>query len=154
MHDPFADFERLANAHEVNEVLLIAPPEHVLNQRLKTSEGPDFRDAHTLFSHPPEKRYQLALVAGCLDTLPSDAGETLIAALRDLYAETLYCLADPILWPAVKMVALGLRPIGVYPQPTTQHALYYFDLYDYKRTPDWLNAKFWAHPERWEKARW
>lgn len=24
-----------------------------------------------------------------------------------------------------------------------------YDLATYKSTPDWLNARFWAHPERW-----
>ena len=25
-----------------------------------------------------------------------------------------------------------------------------YDLAHYKSTPDWLNARFWAHPDRWE----
>lgn len=28
--------------------------------------------------------------------------------------------------------------------------LYLFDLYSYKPAPDWLNAKYWAHPELWK----
>jgi hypothetical protein len=28
--------------------------------------------------------------------------------------------------------------------------LYGFDLHTYKTVPDWLNAKYWAHPERWK----
>lgn len=27
---------------------------------------------------------------------------------------------------------------------------YAYDLYRYKQTPEWLNPRFWAHPERWE----
>lgn len=30
----------------------------------------------------------------------------------------------------------------------------HFDIHQYKETPDWLNAKNWAHPERWDKERW
>lgn len=30
----------------------------------------------------------------------------------------------------------------------------YFDIRQYKETPDWLNARNWAHPERWNKDRW
>lgn len=30
------------------------------------------------------------------------------------------------------------------------HALYLFDLHTYKPAPDWLNARFWANPERWK----
>lgn len=154
MHDPVADLERLANALPNDGVLLIAPPEHALSLKLKSSGGPNARDASSLFTSPPDKRYQMAILAGYLDTLQPKTGERLIAALRDLYAESLYCLASPTLWPAMKMAALGLRPLGFYPDHTDQLALYYFDLYDYKRTPDWLNAKFWAHPERWGKAHW
>lgn len=29
-------------------------------------------------------------------------------------------------------------------------SLYLFDLHTYKPAPDWLNARFWAHPERWK----
>jgi hypothetical protein len=28
--------------------------------------------------------------------------------------------------------------------------LYDYDLATYKTVPDWLNARCWAHPERWE----
>lgn len=30
------------------------------------------------------------------------------------------------------------------------HLLYLFDLHTYKPAPDWLNARFWAHPELWK----
>lgn len=33
-------------------------------------------------------------------------------------------------------------------------SLFRVALYDYKPVPDWLNARFWAHPERWGKAFW
>ena len=28
--------------------------------------------------------------------------------------------------------------------------IFYYDLDSYKTVPDWLNARYWAHPERWE----
>lgn len=154
MPDPFADLERLALSQPSDQLLLLAPREHPLCQRLLTQGGPMPTDALDLLARPPAHRYPLALMAGCLETLPQATGERLIAALRDLYAEEIYCLAAPDLWSAPRMVALGMRPLGVYPQPAKGLALYHFDLYDYKRTPDWLNARHWAHPERWEKTRW
>jgi hypothetical protein len=30
------------------------------------------------------------------------------------------------------------------------HLLYLFDLHTYKSAPDWLNSKYWAHPELWK----
>ena len=32
--------------------------------------------------------------------------------------------------------------------------LYVYDVSTYKRTPAWLNANGWAHPELWNKHRW
>lgn len=29
-----------------------------------------------------------------------------------------------------------------------------YDIVSYKTVPDWLNSRHWAHPERWNKARW
>ncbi|MFO7541446.1 MAG: DUF6231 family protein [Thiobacillus sp.] len=31
-----------------------------------------------------------------------------------------------------------------------QVRVYAYDLDTYKTVPDWLNARYWAHPERWE----
>jgi hypothetical protein len=28
--------------------------------------------------------------------------------------------------------------------------VYFYDLDTYKNVPDWLNDRYWAHPERWE----
>lgn len=32
--------------------------------------------------------------------------------------------------------------------------LWQFNLYDYKKLPNWLNADYWANPENWGKNRW
>lgn len=32
--------------------------------------------------------------------------------------------------------------------------LWQFNLYDYKRLPNWLNSDYWANPENWDKRRW
>ena len=32
--------------------------------------------------------------------------------------------------------------------------LWQFNLYDYKRLPNWLNNKYWANPDNWDKHRW
>nr|WP_264480642.1 DUF6231 family protein [Psychrobacter sp. I-STPA6b] len=39
--------------------------------------------------------------------------------------------------------------------PLAQHlSIWQFNLYDYKYRPDWLNAKYWANPENFDKYRW
>ena len=37
---------------------------------------------------------------------------------------------------------------------TERNRYYLFDLKTYKPAPDWLNPKFWANPQNWDKYRW
>ncbi|MDD3447840.1 MAG: DUF6231 family protein [Gammaproteobacteria bacterium] len=32
--------------------------------------------------------------------------------------------------------------------------LYGFDIATYKVTPDWLNSRYWANPELWDRYWW
>ena len=47
-------------------------------------------------------------------------------------------------------LALGFMRCAV----TEQKRYYLFDLKTYKPAPDWLNPKFWANPQNWNKYRW
>ena len=49
-----------------------------------------------------------------------------------------------------EMISLGFNLAGQSPHTT----IYNFHIDSYKPTPDWLNDKFWAHPELFDKYRW
>ncbi len=50
-----------------------------------------------------------------------------------------------------RFFAFGFRSLGQASiQPRTQTRWYAYRLSDYKQAPDWLNARFWAHPERFD----
>ena len=94
-------------------------------------------------------RYEAAVVSGV------DAPE-ILGRLRDLHAARVCALAHDALAPgsprARALSALGFVRTG---GPLAGgDALYVFDIDRYKRTPDWLNSRHWAHPERWDKERW
>lgn len=155
MPDPLLDLQRIATELAPCSTLLVAPSGHTLAATLADQSSVLRVDATDLLdgeAHDMPRR-RLALVADTLEHLPANRGEILIALLRDRLAETLYCLAVADRWPAARMLALGLRPLSVYPRAGGM-ALYHFDLYDYKRTPDWLNPRHWANPEMWDKHRW
>ncbi len=103
-------------------------------------------------------RYDLALVSGVLESLPAPAGAALLARLRDVHARRLLVLvrggAGAGVWDESALRGYGLRPAGSWGEAGGATCLYEFDLYDYKMTPDWLNAEHWAHPELWDKYRW
>lgn len=119
-----------------------------------------------LAQHHPEPpttlgRYDLVIVADLLERLDKAAGTQLLARLRDLHGGR-FLLTVPIgpqpgqtsQWDSNELLALGLVLVSRYAMADGERHLYRFDLGDYKTTPDWFNPRFWAHPERWDKAFW
>lgn len=100
-------------------------------------------------------RYELVIALG-LEQLPLQASLPLLARLRDLHTagHLLVLLDDHRQALAAELPALGLRRLAAPPEPMPAAACYQFSLRDYKPVPDWLNARFWANPERWGRARW
>ncbi|MGM8870718.1 DUF6231 family protein [Psychrobacter sp. 2Y5] len=61
-------------------------------------------------------------------------------------------LNDQPLDTAIKTSASDASSDSLVAQPSL--SLWQFNLYDYKRLPNWLNNKYWANPENWDKHRW
>ncbi len=67
----------------------------------------------------------------------------LYAAPRILLAVPAHCALDEETFRALGFVLSAT-------DPAKSMRVHYYDLDTYKTVPDWLNARFWAHPERWE----
>jgi len=91
----------------------------------------------------------LALGIAALDRLDAEAARHLIHRVRLYVAPRLLLAAradGPLDDDAFR--ALGFECELRDPADGTRIQAY--DLATYKPVPDWLNARFWAHPERWE----
>jgi hypothetical protein len=97
----------------------------------------------------PDTPCALALGIDALNSLDARQAQHLISQTR-LY------IAPRILL-AVRMdraldedmfIALGFALAAT--DPTAKVRIHEYDLNTYKTVPDWLNARFWANPERWE----
>ena len=107
-------------------------------------------------------RYDFCFVANVLERMEKTAAGQVLARLRDVHAARLFVVV-PIgegwphrasTWEITDFIAYGMRLLHSYEQDGRRLQMHEFDIGDYKRTPDWLNAKHWAHPERWDKERW
>ena len=67
----------------------------------------------------------------------------LYVAPRILLAAQPDCPLDEAAFRALGFTLSGLDAAG-------EVRVYFYDLDTYKNVPDWLNARYWAHPERWE----
>lgn len=102
-----------------------------------------------------ETAHDLILISGVLEGLPRAEGEQLIARLRDLGAPRLIlALSSKTDWRIPDLLALGLVVLGDLKVDDRRLRLFAFDIAAYKTTPDWLNSRYWAHPELWGKYWW
>lgn len=110
-----------------------------------------------------DKPYELTLLLDCLDILDKQSGQVLIGKLRDCYSKHLIVLQSNIRqhstsdWCLNDFLALGLALLPLQLKQNNQKLpfdLYQFNLHDYKIVPDWLNSKYWAHPELFDKYYW
>lgn len=97
----------------------------------------------------PAQPCALALGIDVLSGLDARAAESFIHRTRLYVAPRLLLVAhaDCALDEAA-FLALGFE-LAAH-DAAARVRLHAFDLDTYKTVPDWLNARFWANPERWE----
>lgn len=78
----------------------------------------------------------------------------LIAVMRDLLARQLLLFVPENLLDGTTLIGLGLTRQAQYELDGESWQAWTYDIRTYKSVPDWLNPKFWANPENWNKYRW
>ncbi len=115
-------------------------------QQLLRDAVPDTRVSR--YGPPPLPACELALGVDALDGLDAQHAQQLINQVRLYVSPRLLlvaheaCALDESLFRALGF-SLSLD------DPASRTRVYYYDLDTYKSVPDWLNSRFWAHPERW-----
>lgn len=110
--------------------------------------------------HHSTIQHRYALVCFWLPQLSADTLQLHTPTLmryRDLYAAHMLVALDSQL----SLQAYGFTPLDFLEKPQSQATaprplitLWQFNLYDYKKRPNWLNSDYWANPEHWDKHRW
>ena len=99
--------------------------------------------------NPPGQPCSLALGIDALNGLDARKAQHLIGQTR-LYAAPRLLIAAQ---PSCVLDEAAFRALGFMlstTEPVDGMRLYDYNLDTYKTVPDWLNARFWANPERWE----
>lgn len=116
-------------------------------------------DAQTLLEQlAKQPRFDFVVVRGVLERFDAQHGAHLLACLRDVHSSH-FCVAleaadERQTWPPAELIAMGLSQWPGERAGDAELDIYGFELGSYKATPDWLNARHWAHPEHWGKFRW
>lgn len=110
---------------------------------------PDANIALATVTMPLEKPASLAVVMDALKDLDAAQARTLLARVRDFIAPRIVVIATAqCTLDRLAFLGIGYDVLAV--DETENIAIYQFDLSTYKQVPDWLNARHWAHPERWK----
>ena len=136
------DLNRIIREKETTSVLWI------VSQKIMREENNligDIFTADSLLSRT-DAAYRIGIGYHINIQLPEKKANHLYALLRDQWCKTVYLYED--LQRQQYLATLGFRLLKTY----ENNALYYFDIYDYKQIPDWLNNRFWAHPQLWDKT--
>jgi hypothetical protein len=104
-------------------------------------------------SYTIQSRYDLALVEIAPDMSATDA-KALIAKVRDVWAQHSVFFIPSRLLDENSLLGLGLSKQAAFDYQDIIWQAWSFDIRHYKSVPDWLNPKYWANPENWEKYRW
>lgn len=100
---------------------------------------------------PEAQRFELSCVYHCLNDLPKASGLALLATLRDVLSEqVLVMTTTDANWSTQDFIAAGFTPH----QQINHTQFFHYNIATYKRTPEWLNAQYWANPEQWDQRRW
>jgi len=100
-------------------------------------------------SQSPKPSCTIALGVNALNTLDAQQARQLInhtrlyVAPRMLLVASGHCALDDTTFRALGFML-------IHTDSPNHTRLYHYDLDAYKTVPDWLNARYWAHPERWE----
>ena len=162
------DLTQRLESHALASLLAIGPQAGALATAYQSAH-PDCRftylDPHGTLSGEMllealvgQGRFDFIIVRGVLERIDAEFGAHLIARLRDVHTRR-FCVVlrtsdGEHRWQASELIAMGLThwSSGTVNRATLE--VYGFDLGTYKATPDWLNARYWAHPEHWGKNRW
>ncbi|MHB1187594.1 DUF6231 family protein [Thiobacillus sp.] len=102
-----------------------------------------------MHGNPPDSSCALALGIDALNGLDAQQAQHLISRTR-LYVAPRILLVVP---SGCVLDEAMFRALGFTLSATDAAAdlrIHYYDLDTYKTVPDWLNARYWANPERWE----
>ena len=148
-----------ASAHLLEKVREIIPDRDVL----LISDHPPFpapewvgttlSSTEALTAPRPESRRACGLIL--TPWVEPEQLDAVIAHLRDFLSLELYVLhPGDAMEQTKRMGALGLRCLEIFDTNGQPWGLNHFSLKTYKKTPNWLNSRFWANPQLWNKSRW
>lgn len=112
-----------------------------------------------------DERFDVGLILNLFEHIGTGCenkqrGNQVLARMRDVLTSQ-YCVALPLShqndqsnWQLTDLFSFALSKVASYDDTKPKLTLFKYNIEDYKKTPDWLNADNWANPQLWGKYWW
>lgn len=146
----------LVQSEQLNSILCVGSDQPNSEPDLSSPAGHcsvRYVDTDLLLSETFQERFDLVWLSEKTLAEAAQQRTALIAKCRDqLSSKVLLALSATEDGGLSETDCLGLGFVRC--ALTGQQRFYLFDLKTYKPAPDWLNPRFWANPQNWNKFRW
>ncbi len=97
----------------------------------------------------------LAIVSELIESVKKSEATEWIGLLHNLYVQQIIMITDETKtvqqgWELTDYLALGMKQVATC-QP---YHFFSYAITSYQLKKDWLNSRFWANPENFDKYRW
>ena len=97
----------------------------------------------------------LAIVSNITETLPKVHAIEWLGMMRNAHAQRMIVITDlsqpsEHCWQIADYLGLGMKRLAAF----DQFQLFSYAIENYQLKRDWLNNRFWANPENFDKYRW
>lgn len=166
--DVFFDIETLINVAQPERILLLGDvqPDFLNEYRHQRSvinqdcEITHLRHHELDALNAQSARFDVGIAINLFEHLDKQQGQQVLSKLRDVLTAQ-YCICLPLgheteeaAWQLNDLFSFALKRVNSYRSDNTEYGLFKYNISDYKKTPDWLNADNWANPQMWGKYWW
>jgi len=171
-NDVFFDIETLVNVSQAQSILVLGNCQpgfldNYIQQKALLNQDCQLRhikcdEIESLWQL--KQRFDVAIVVDLFEHIEKNKGMQVLSRLRDVLSPQ-YCICLPLSnsvnsesWHLTDLFSFALSRVSSYRVELEDKAielgLFKYNINDYKKTPDWLNADNWANPQMWGKYWW
>ncbi|HEC59982.1 MAG TPA: hypothetical protein ENI24_10490 [Methylophaga sp.] len=97
----------------------------------------------------------LAIISEITETLPKTQAMQWLGLMRNAHAQHIIVISEITGamqqgWQLADYLALGMKRMAI----VENYHLYSYNIETYQLKRDWLNSRFWANPDNFDKYRW
>ena len=101
------------------------------------------------------KPINLAIISDVIESMSKPQAIEWLSMVRNRHAQQLIIIVDSTRaaqqgWQLADYLALGMNNIDSH----QQYQFFGYAIESYRPKRDWLNSRFWANPENYDKYRW